>query len=307
MFPSLSSIVPTAARRVLAGAVLSAALSASAAAFPSGLVSYWNFDEGSGLAIDSVGGNDGTLGAGAIRTAGTIGSGAISFNNTASAFVNVGSALSASAGIAIEALIKPSWTGNVGDYDEIMRKEDGGLRFLLSFQNDSGTVPQDDPDGPAGPAGAGRVLSFGLSIAGVYTELDLPLDTLTLAGLQDGDAHHVVATYDSTTGKKAIWIDGALMISATKSGLITSGGGAAATIGNLAPGAGEPFNGTIDEVAFYDRGLTAAEIAAHYANVQAVLDYFAVPAPAPFAGLAFGLAALARLRRRTAIKGDTPH
>src|SRR5690606_28780814 len=53
------------------------------------------------------------------------------------------------------------------------------------------------------------------------------------------------------------------------------GNSAVATIGNnSAPDDNVPFSGVIDEVAFYDRALSAAEIAAHYANVQAGDSYF---------------------------------
>lgn len=51
-------------------------------------------------------------------------------------------------------------------------------------------------------------------------------------------------------------------------------------IGNLISGQGksligrEPFNGVIDEVAFYDFALDATTIATHFANVQAGTDYF---------------------------------
>ena len=118
---------------------------ASAGPFPSGLVSFWNFDEASGLALDSTDSNNGTLGAGATRVQGIIGSGAVSFNNSNSAFIDVGPGtgnnFSVSTGIAVEAVITPLWTGNALDYDHIIRKNDNPDFVLLSFQNDSNTVP----------------------------------------------------------------------------------------------------------------------------------------------------------------------
>jgi hypothetical protein len=92
--------------------------------------------------------------------------------------------------------------------------------------------------------------------------------------LKDGGVHHVVATYDSTTGEKAIYVDGMKRwaYSLGAGALITSGGGANAFIGSSA--GGENFDGVIDEVAFWNRGLTASEIAAHYANILGDKNYF---------------------------------
>jgi hypothetical protein len=97
----------------------------------------------------------------------------------------------------------------------------------------------------------------------------------THAQLCDGRLHHVVATYDSFSGEKTIYIDGQRAFS-TKfpSGtLIVSGGTAPVMIGNLPAGI-EPFRGLIDEVAFYDFALSAAEVAEHFARVQSGKNYF---------------------------------
>ena len=150
------------------------------------------------------------------------------------------------------------------------------------------------------PWEGGPVLSFGLDTGG-YQELDMPLDVeLTdLAGgnensgtiwlrlppdvqlgpndlvLTDG-THHAVATYDQETGEKAIWIDGVKRWSVAIDGNpeILSGGAAIAYIGSS--NGGENFNGVIDEFAFWDRALSAAEIAEHFANVQAGMNYFGI-------------------------------
>ncbi len=54
--------------------------------------------------------------------------------------------------------------------------------------------------------------------------------------------------------------------------LILSGGPAAAEIGNYIRR--EPFQGVIDEVAFYDFALTPEEIALHHNNAIAGRTYF---------------------------------
>jgi hypothetical protein len=278
----------------LALATLTFGISATVhAQVPAGPTAFWQFNEPSGaVVLDSVGGNNGTInGAGITRISGAPGmGGALNFSNGSADQVTFGNSLFATNGITLEALIRPNWTAVPGDYDEIFRKEDGSNRILLSFQNDgnSNGFAFPSPGGPQGP-----VLSFGLGVGGIYTELDMPLDGLagrpTVAGLNDGNWHHVVAMYDSLTGIKQIAIDGTVRSSAnyTPGSLINSGGSGAAVIGNF-PGGGEPFNGGIDEVAFYGRALSTTEIANHYNNVQSGVGYFGTasataPEPGSFA------------------------
>ena len=249
-----------------------------------GLVSYWSFDEMSGPALDLADGNDGNLGAGVARVAGLIGDGAVSFDNTTDALVNVGSGtgdnFSTTSGITVEALIVPEWSGDPGDYDEIFRKEDGSRRILFGFQNDGLAGTRDVPITPVEQP----VLSFGISVGGAYSELDMPLDGQAgrpaLSDLEDGGPHHVAATYDRSTGLKAIYLDGELAFSATLTpgSSISSGGIATAYIGNMS-GRRQPFTGVIDEVAFWNRALGAADIARHFASFQAGSSYFSSPDP----------------------------
>ena len=250
---------------------------------PKSLISYWSLDQTSGSMLDTAGGNNGTVGSAASRVVGIVGVGAVSFNNTSNSFVSVGSGSSSSfsttTGIGVEALIEPTWTAALNDHDEIFRKEDGNNRILLSFQNDGNTNGFSNP-----PVGDGPVLSFGLNVGGTYSELDMLLDGQAgrplLADLVDGAPHHVAATYDSTSGIKAIYVDGAVAFSTNlgAGSLITSGGTTTAYIGNTS-GRGEPYTGVIDEVAAWKRTLTAAEIAAHWTNAQAGKNYFETDAP----------------------------
>ncbi|HNR98302.1 MAG TPA: lamin tail domain-containing protein [Planctomycetota bacterium] len=238
--------------------------------------------EYAGAVHDAIGGNAGLVGAGAVQAAGLVGAGALDFANTQAAFVDVGPGVkdgfAVTAGITIEALIKPGWAGSSGDADMIFRKDDGANRILLGFQHDGDAATRDVPLTPA----AQPVLAFGINAGGVYRELDMPLDGLngrpTLGGLRDGRAHHVVAAYDGVTGLKALYFDGIQCFSVTypPGRFIASGGAARAMIGNSADGT-EPFTGIIDEVAFWSRALSAEEVARHYANVQAGLNYLVPP------------------------------
>ncbi|HXF09673.1 MAG TPA: LamG-like jellyroll fold domain-containing protein, partial [Desulfuromonadaceae bacterium] len=147
-----------------------------------------------------------------------------------------------------------------------------GNSVQLALQND-GNNAQANP-----PVAAGPVLSFGLTVGGVYSELDMPLDGAagrpTLADLENGQPHHVAAAYNSATGVKAIYVDGALRFSNVLSGTVNANNSANAVIGNAEVNGRNPFVGTLDEVAYWSRGLTSAEIAAHSAAIQAGRDYF---------------------------------
>ena len=260
---------------------------------------FWNFDEPEEKPLsDSIGGTSLLAGKNAKRISGIVGKGAIHFNNRPDASLVLGNGggtdvgtgdYSVSTGITVEALVRSEWQTidaqqNLPpfDYDEIFRKEDGSYRILLSFQNDDRAGITQIPAVEKGPC-----LSFGLYLSGIgYNELDLPLDGKagrpSLEEIRDGKPHHIVATYNGWTGVKTIYIDGVLRMSHQYpiGTMIISGGSAPAVIGNLISGQGqsligrEPFNGVIDEVAFYDFALDAKTVSAHFANVQAGKDYF---------------------------------
>lgn len=279
---------------------------------PAGLISYWDFDEADGpeegftlnFAYDRVSGNHGRFQGAAGRTSGAgnglINNGASSFDNSGGSTINVGPGVgnnfSTTTGITIEAMIVSHWSGLPGDYDEIFRKEDGNNRILFSFQNDTNSLGANPPVPNNTP-----VLSFGLNVAGTYSELDMPLDGtagITLAELTDGNAHHVVATYDFATGEKTIWIDGAPRWSVNLGigNPIISGGAADGHIGSS--NGGENFNGLIDELAIWSRSLSDGEILDHYFRALNGDNYFPViPEPASAGLLLIGAGMLA-LRRR---------
>lgn len=256
---------------------------------------YWPFDDhetaaGAVRVTDAVGGLVATLGPGATPVGGLVGAGAVRFDDTRSAVARIDGGtgervgtgtLAMASGITVEATIASAWSGRHRDYDEIYRKEDGNCRVLLSFQND-GTSHAVFTEPAVAP---GPCLAFGLHLAGRgYRELDMPLDGRdgrpALAEITDGRPHHVVATYDSFTGLKAIFIDGVKRFEhAYPVGtLVLSGGPAVAEIGNSRDG--EPFTGVIDEFALYDFALTSDEVAGHWRRVAAGENYFGSEPPA---------------------------
>lgn len=142
--------------------------------------------------------------------------------------------LKPSSAITIEAWIKPV-NIHTNAYSEIYRKEDGNDRHLFSFQNN------------------GSILSFGLAVAGVYSELDVPI----AAADYENQWVHVAATFDGTL--KKIYRNGILIGSQYVTGTIGTSGTAPACIGSFG-GDAEFFNGTIDEFSLWNRALTATEI-----------------------------------------------
>ena len=255
-------------------------------------VCYWPFDDlekDQRVTTDAVQSLPAAFGDALQRCDGVVGQGAVRFDNSTGSFARVEGGtgekvglgtLSAADGITVESLIISQWTAAFKDYDEIYRKEDGNCRVLLSFQND-GMVNAGYSEPAVAP---GPCLSFGLHLAGRdYKELDMPLDGRdgrpTVADLTDGRPHHVVATYDSFTGRKAIFIDGTLRFEhAYPEGmLIVSGGPEPAFIGSLS--GRENFHGVIDELALYDFALTADEIAEHHERTRRGETYFG-PRPA---------------------------
>lgn len=255
---------------------------------------YWSFDGNSDRAVDSAGNADGVVYSPAIRVQGLVGDGAFLFDNSKNIRLNLGNgggsvlgsgSFSAFDGITIEAVVKTDYSGLKGDEDHIFRKggTDGQFRILLSLQNDKGPKSYLRPEGQFKES-----LSFGLFILGQgYHELKLPLDGAdgrpSLDDLKDENFHHIVATYNVSTGLKAIYIDGKPLASYQypPGSKLVSGGKGEANIGNapnypksdkylLSPA----FTGVIDEVAFYDYALPALMVENHFEQIQQGYNYF---------------------------------
>ncbi|EWH08845.1 pentaxin domain-containing protein [Catenovulum agarivorans DS-2] len=261
---------------------------------------YWGFNGTGDRVTDLTGNSHGIPTEGADRIVGEVGNGAFRFNSGSNARIEVGSgggtvlgtgSFAVTDGVTIEALIKPSFSGQIGDIDTIFRKDhdDGEHKILLSFQHGVGKSslkPQGDLK---------QNLSFGLFILGQgYHELNVALDgengRPSLADLTDGQYHHIAATYNTYTGLKAIYIDGKrhAFYQYPAGSKVLSGGPGTATIGNN-PSKDkwhkEVFSGAIDEVAFYDFALPEFMVQQHFQTSQQGLNYYGLPAndqPLPF-------------------------
>ena len=120
-------------------------------------------------------------------------------------------------------------------YNEIFRKEDGGDRVLLAFQE------------------TGTILSLGLNVGG-YIECDAAIEP---AQVLDGRWHHCAGTFDGKAMR--VYLDGREMGQVERPGRIQAGGTAAGCLGS-ANGA-ECFQGILDDVRIYAVALSAAEVA----------------------------------------------
>ncbi|MGD0651989.1 MAG: M4 family metallopeptidase [Verrucomicrobiia bacterium] len=210
---------------------------------PSGLVSWWAAESN---ALDSIGGNNGTLMNGVDFMPGKVGA-AFQFNGVNSR-VDLGDPenLKFTNSFSIEAWIwintLPSLHGQIffrGDprscLDPYTICVQPSGAFLFHIEDDLGTVP-----------------------CGV---------DLTTAAVATQQWKHVAAVFDASTGTMQAYIDGQL---AAQTNTIVRpfrnlvGGGVA--IGNHSLGSyAQPFNGLIDELAVYNRALSASEIQAIYA------------------------------------------
>lgn len=131
------------------------------------------------------------------------------------------------------------------------------------------------------------ILEFQVTDAGsAYTA-----ETESTGAVNDGSVHHVVASFSLANGLR-VWVDGAnvsnIVLTDTGTPVLTA---SRITLGNDKALVVNGWTGTLDEVAIYDRELSAAEIAAHAAQVSTpwnndspgaraarILDYIAWPA-----------------------------
>jgi hypothetical protein len=217
-------------------------LSLSSLAFsvcPSGIVSYWKMDENGGTTVyDYLGLNNGTSYGGQSWVAGKIGT-ALYFDGyndyvevPYSTSLKMTDAVTLSAWIYFNGLPGSSCWNVVSDHSgsynngKILRMCNARIEFLL---------------GPAGTATAYYT----------FTTQDI------------GKWFFVTATYNKTEGLMKMYVNGELKHTVSRTGDITVNPNPI-WIGKS--GWGEYYNGIIDEVAIFNRSLSASEIQALYQN-----------------------------------------
>ncbi|CAD7849501.1 MAG: hypothetical protein [Olavius algarvensis Delta 4 endosymbiont] len=211
-----------------------------------GLVSYWQFDEGSGtITGDSAGTNQGDI-FGATWTTGEV-DGALSFDGMDD-YIEIPDAasLDITGDITLEAWIKVAAPGS--NYDGIITKSSGGeaTQSVYALMQSAGS----------------NAYYFAASDGTVIHS------TGNTAVLSTGTWHHLVGVKNST--HVSIFVDGVLANS--KEAVFTMlTNNEPVRIGRLAQYG--YFKGKIDEVAIYHRALTAEEIQQHFQHGLAGLGY----------------------------------
>jgi glucose/arabinose dehydrogenase/chitodextrinase len=208
------------------------ATTAAAPATPPGLVGAWGFTEGAGpTTADSSGnGNVGTLVGPSWTTSGRFGNG-LSFNGTDSVVRVADSAsLDLTTGMTLSAWIRPT-------------ASQSGWKTILQHETDAYFLNASNSDGPLRPSGGGTLGGNTQYLSGPTAS---PVNAWT----------YVALTYDGATMR--LYINGTQVASRAAGGAIQTTN-SPLWIGGNSP-YGEYFQGLIDEVRVYNRGLTQAEI-----------------------------------------------
>ncbi|MFC1507405.1 LamG domain-containing protein [Thermoproteota archaeon] len=238
---------------------------------PNGLISYWRFDETSGFTTaDSADGNDGIVQNGANFEAGKINNGMrfdgvdgyvnVGQFNVVNNYIDLGTFDVSGTGITILAWFKAD-DFDVNDARIISKSKSvatNDIWWMLSTRGISDTPP--------------IYMRFRVKLSG-STQTLVDSDAGGAEGLADtigndvqlvaGTWYFAAAVYDGTDMK--IYLDGDLIASASTSGTVSIDNTVSVWMGDNPPDVGDrPFDGIIDEVAIFDRGLSQSEITALY-------------------------------------------
>jgi len=207
-----------------------------------GTNAYYAFETGSGTtAVDSSGkANTGTLQAGAGWTTGKVGSGALSLNGTSTGWVDIASpVINTSQSYTVAGWVK---LNNVSGYQSLIGI-DGTLASPFYLQTDGGT----------------GMFRFSLINADTSAPGFTNIEGVTPVV---GTWYHLVGVYDKTANTMTFYVNG------VSQGTVTAPTTWAAT-GHTAIGRAQYngaqvdfVNGAIDDVRFYSRALSAAEVTA---------------------------------------------
>jgi hypothetical protein len=211
--------------------------------YPTGMVSYWKFEESGGtIAFDSVGSNNGTLVNGPVWTTGIVG-GALSFDGVDD-HVDVPTSPSLDFR-GTDKLTVVAWVNDVNGWPA------SGVQRIVS------------QDGPSGGNNHfilytnGNKLGFDISTVSWHS-------TSGSTSLQNNIWHHVALVYDGSTLQG--YLDGTLDANISLIGNIGQGQILEAVVIGAKRGNTQKFDGLIDEVSILNRALSAEEIQQLYQN-----------------------------------------
>jgi hypothetical protein len=219
-------------------------LAGPAYSLPTGLIAYWTADSAdinAGSELDATdGGSTAALVSMPVSTAGKIREG-LQFNGTS--YLSVTTAPQPQNGVTLSAWIKTTQTalGNIFDRWCILACSDNDQQFLLRLGNTGSSL--------------GKVTAY---LNGT-NNADYNITGRII--VNDGNWHLITATGDISAfaNNMKIYVDGALDVDAAVGANILHASGDPVYLGNA-------FVGIIDDMRIYNRGLSAAEIRALYAN-----------------------------------------
>jgi signal peptidase I len=208
---------------------------------------YWRLDETSGSAVDdeTSNGRDATL-ASASSSWSQAGAITSESSNTAlkvsQAAVTANTAVSGPAAFSVEAWFKTT-------------SSNGGR--ILGFGNGSGVNASSTVD---------RQLYLGTNGKTYFGVGSSKTVVASASTLDNGAWHHVVGTYTSGSRGMKLYVDGKLQGSATATPVSMSGYWRAGAEGmsGWTSNPGQYFDGTLDELAVYNKALTASQVKEHY-------------------------------------------
>ncbi len=237
----ISKISTCAATALLCLAVTFPAAAADCLTPPAGLIGWWT---GNGTTNDDAGTNNGVLMGGVTYDGGEVGQG-FSFNgNSQSVLIPYSPSLIRS-NFSVEAWVKPA--SQVSD----------GVNQDLIFGQNVGAFSLVARPGTSGVRIAFQIGVNGMSFYDVVSTNQIPI----------GQFSHLAGTWNG--GTLRLYVNGVLHAQRTP-GAQPTDSGCALSIGGLGLGpnagwyVGQFFNGVIDEVSYYSRVLSGAEIANLY-------------------------------------------
>ena len=214
--------------------VLEPRLALDGAALPADIVNWYRAE---GDAADFAGGNDGTLLNGAMFTSGKVGQAFLFDGDDDRVNIPHNANLNPGSQFTVEAWVNPSSSGHGRP---IAQKRSSGNVGGYTFETTQA------------PFGVNDGLQFIVWIGGSPLTLQTPTSVLT-----NGEWHHVAATYSGMALR--IFVDGVEKASAPASGAIDDSD-ADLVIGQNVVIPSFAWQGAIDELSFYSRALTQAEI-----------------------------------------------
>jgi hypothetical protein len=220
---------------------------------PSGLVSWW---PGDGNFDDIQDGNSGTNAGAVTFASGKVGP-AFLFDGSPNSFItlpNSPNLLPTSNRLTIDAWIKANFSQQ-NALDTVLTKRDGCGDFGVSYNLN---VIKFDPAFGGGHAGR-PIGQFVFAMSDASGSPNILADSGMMVVPNDGQFHHVAATYDGSLMK--VYLDGQLVGQAARSGPIVATG-SAAVISHHGGACGQRAVAAIDEIEFHDRALSATEIQA---------------------------------------------